>query len=166
MYLWNLRHQKVWQPCSIIQSNLPTSNFIWTYYYVPLKAYTAVIEHGSEISNLQSMPMFCPSSPQEIFVDQTLVVRNPMASISSTDILYPAAHSSYNFDELQYGGSSHYCTQDLKDLGSTLQQKDYTSLHQVQFNQDFETSLYSKEKGKKEKKMNCTLLNRLRTRNK
>lgn len=107
-----------------------------------------MIEHGFEILNLLSTPMFCPSSSQEIFVDQTSVVRNPVASISSIGIQYLAAHSSYNFDGLQYGGSSHYCTQDLMDLESTLQQKNYTSLYQVQSNQDFKTSL---SKGRKRK---------------
>ena len=112
-----------------------------TYYYVPLIACTALIEHGFEISNLRSTPMFCPSSSPEIFVDRTSVVDNPVAANSSIGILYLAAHSSYNFDGLQYGGSSHCCTQDLMDLGSTLQQKDYTSLHQVQFNQNCKTSV-------------------------
>lgn len=108
-----------------------------------------MIEHGFEILNLQLTPRFCPSSFQEIFEDQTLIVRNLVASISSISIRYLAAHSSYNFDGLQYGGNSRYCTQDLMDLGSTLQQNNHTSLHQVQYNLDFKTTLSKGEKMKR-----------------
>ena len=73
---------------------------------VPVRARRAMTGHGCEILNRQLVPMFCPSSSQEISLDQKEVTHNLLDSTSSTGTLYLAAHYQCNSDDFQLMSSS------------------------------------------------------------